>query len=78
MQEKPHPRGKPLHVAGGRMHRCMGKALRGCSSPWTGIGRGQLLPARCLFFLPTSVTSQGISESSGRSLGRLEEYPKPC
>lgn len=29
-------------------------------------------------FLSTSATSQDVLESSGRSMGRLEEYSKPC
>lgn len=71
-QATAHGRGEQAVVRGEK------KAQIGCSHSWPGIGRGQLLTIRCLSFLPTSVTSQDVSESSRRSLGRLEEYPKPC
>lgn len=41
------------------------KARKACSSPWPELGRGQLLPAGCLSFLPTSAISQDISKALG-------------
>lgn len=56
-----------------------GKKQEAAAALGQGWAEGSFsLPAASPAFLPTSAPTHNISESSGRSLGGLEEYPKPC